>query len=106
MYCPKCKDVMVEEGGIFTCVRGKMPTTVDLARRLREYEEKGVSPAAGKTTGKATRMGGHWFCPCCGTDLEEEETSFHCRGCGRYLSKFVAYILVEFHPHWTNNSWK
>jgi hypothetical protein len=43
---------MVEGGGIFTCVRGKMPTSLDLARLLREYEE-GVSPAAGT----ATRMG-------------------------------------------------
>lgn len=95
MYCPKCKDVMLEAGDIFTCVRGKMSASVDLARRLREYEEKGKSP----TTGKATQMGGHWFCPCCGDDLEEEEMSFHCRGCDRYLSKHVVYILIELHPH-------
>jgi len=56
MYCPKCGDQMVEDGEIFTCVKGRSPTSIDLARRLREYE-------AGKQliSQKKVHRGGAWI---------------------------------------------
>ena len=59
MHCPQCGDVMVEEGDIFTCVRGPMSTSIDLARKLREYGETGMNPIVGKAF--RIGIGGHWF---------------------------------------------
>src|SRR4029077_12303911 len=88
MYCPKCGDQMVEDGEIFTCVKGRSPTSIDLARRLREYEEKGRN-AILSVSNRSFRFGGLWFCPCCATDLQEQELGFYCAGCGRSLDKWL-----------------
>lgn len=96
---------MAEDGEIFTCVKGRMPTSIDLARRLREYEEKGRN-AVLSVSNRSFRFGGLWFCPCCASRLEEQEASFFCNQCGRHLERKIIYFLVEFHPHWTNNAWR
>jgi len=93
---------MVEEGNIFTCVKGRMPTSIDLARRLREF----AATSGGTTSSPASALGGKWFCPCCATFLEERKEHYECAGCGRNLGKSVISIPVEFHPHWTNNRWR
>jgi len=103
MYCPKCGDLMKEEENTFVCVRGRMQTSVELARRLREYAATGESSCRQRRTVPTPGLQGlAWFCPCCAVVLQGDyETGFGCEKCGRKLGKGVIYHLIEHHPHWT-----
>ena len=43
-------------------------------------------------------VGGGWFCPRCGVQMETVDGSISCPTCHRRLNEFV-YRLVEFNPH-------
>jgi hypothetical protein len=89
---------MKEEEGAFICERGRMPTSLDLARRLREYTATATTP---RGTSSRSQLGGTWFCPACASRLEELQHCFTCSNCNRHLDKFVIYVLIELHPHWS-----
>ena len=97
MYCPKCGDVLEEKVGSFRCVRGDMPLSGHLAKRLYAcFVGKSEQPED-KQFG--SRYGGQWFCPGCGVPMEEETPgAVRCPQCSRNLGKFL-YQLVELHPH-------
>jgi hypothetical protein len=95
MYCPRCGDSLEDTDGTLACVRGEMPLSKDLGRRLREcFEEKSREPIDERVL-----VGGQWFCPGCGVATKEEVPgAVRCVRCGRSLGEFM-FALVELHPH-------
>ena len=92
MYCLYCGREMQEIEGTLTCVRGNMPLSHDMQRRLQEKFTDHRSLPAGKEVGDKR---GRWYCPECGIPLSDG----FCDSCGKSLTSAEIYRLVELHPH-------
>jgi hypothetical protein len=91
MYCPKCGDPIVSEGGRWRCERG-LEFSMDLARRLHKR--------FGSTSGPEAQRGrpvgvGRWYCPACGSAMAIDAA---CPSCCASIQEF-AHALIELHPH-------
>jgi hypothetical protein len=99
MFCPKCGDAMSEDGPEIECVRGQMGLSQFLAKRLSDsFVARSVPPKEPVPIGY--RIGGTWFCPGCGVEMEEVAgtNGMICPDCKGNLGPFI-FELVEFHPH-------
>ena len=91
MYCPKCGDPIVSEGGLMRCLRG-LEFSMDLARRLQQ--RFGTTSGPDRQRGRPLGVG-HWYCPGCGSEMALDAA---CSSCGASIQEF-AHALVELHPH-------
>ena len=97
MCCPKCGEVLQQSRGTYTCLRGDMELSRNLADQLyacfvAKTEEPGEAPTF--------KVGGHWFCPGCGIAMKEEiPGTVLCPQCGRNIGRSLMFQLVELHPH-------
>jgi hypothetical protein len=100
MYCPKCGDPSEETKGTFTCVRGEMELSKDMATRLYAcFVSPPEQPEEFEFTKAQNRWGGRWFCPACAVLMHEETPgAVRCPKCGRNIRKLI-YALVRSHPH-------
>jgi len=100
MYCPKCGDVLHEEAGLFTCLRGGMELSQDMASHLHAcFVSKSEQPREFRFNKDGYSWGGHWFCPGCGLSMPEQVPgAMLCPECGRDMGSFI-YRLIELHPH-------
>ena len=97
MFCPKCGGELVETRDGLTCVRGNMPLSQGMARRLTEsFVTKTHEPAE---RSHEFEWGSNWYCPGCGVQAPEEIKGIvRCPNCKRWLNEFL-YELAELHPH-------
>ena len=104
MYCPKCGDEMVTQGGEVFCRRGRMGLARVVENRLTECFVANTATPSDKAF--AFRIGGTWFCPGCGVQDVEEAGVIRCPRCHRSLNEFV-HNLIEQHPHlMEDGSWR
>ena len=96
MYCPKCGDLLEESKSGVKCLKGQMPLSPDLARRLKEcFILKSDEPSKLRFT---FGVGGKWFCPGCGVEMLEKDGYVRCPQCELSLNEFIRH-LVELHSH-------
>jgi Zn finger protein HypA/HybF involved in hydrogenase expression len=100
MYCPKCGDVLKEEEGTFTCLRGDMPLSQYMAVHLYScFVSRTEEPKEFQFTTGGYSVGGLWFCPGCGVVMREETPgAVRCPECRRNIGSFL-HGLIELHPH-------
>lgn len=107
MYCPMCGDKLKQDGETFTCMRGELDLTVHMARLLHaSFVERSVPPK--QPVAIKFRMGGTWFCPGCGVQMQEASgtNGVICPKCGGNLGPFL-YELIEFNtPHRNGDQWR
>ncbi|MGO9439949.1 MAG: hypothetical protein ACLPXM_05335 [Terriglobales bacterium] len=90
---------MQEKDNVFTCVRGGMELSPDMARRLYScFVTRSEQPEEFEFTKESGyKCGGRWFCPGCGVVMREEVPgAVRCPECGRNIGKFL-HPLVELH---------
>jgi hypothetical protein len=99
LYCPKCGDTLTESpDGCLECIRGNMPLSVNMTRRLREryeYQVDNTDNAVSASRDEPCPFPFQCFCPGCGVQLLED---LRCPTCLRSLKEFW-FGLVELHPH-------
>lgn len=99
VHCPKCGDVLREDGGRLRCEAGEMELSQVVATEIRAMPPT-VDPAeAVHRPGSSRRIGGRWFCPRDAALMVEEDGRISCPRCGRTLSGVLIYDLIELHPH-------
>jgi uncharacterized Zn finger protein (UPF0148 family) len=87
-----CGAIMVEFDGALTCPVGRLGVSARMRDSLRCLAVvKPALPASG-----AGNMGGTWFCPADGTELQQQDGLSRCSVCGRYLPNHVKYEFIEF----------
>lgn len=105
MYCPKCGDVLVEEGATYSCRRGEMQMSQHMANCLRDsFVLRCVPPEQAVAT--SFRWGGQWYCPGCGVLMSEitGTNGVECPRCRGNLGPFI-YGLIEHNPHKFGDEW-
>ncbi len=100
MYCPKCGDILKEEDGTFTYVRGDMSLSPYMADHLYSRFVNTTEEAEEfQFTTNGYSVGGRWFCPGCGVAMSEETPgAVRCPDCRRNIGSFLRG-LIELHPH-------
>jgi hypothetical protein len=93
LYCAYCGDVLTDTGRGLACVRGDMPLSQDLERRLRAFAAQPPDK-----TPRAMQLGGHWFCPVDGRPIAARDGVLRCGTCNRVLNPLVRHF-IEYHPH-------
>jgi len=96
MFCSKCGNPLETEGAALVCRAGAMELAPAVAQGLSEVfiarSRKSVSRPV------SFPIGGNWFCPGCGIQMEERSGMLSCPQCYNSLNEFVV-ALVEAHPH-------
>jgi hypothetical protein len=96
MFCPKCGLPLSDDGRVFTCVMGEMQLSESVSNVLRErYRSDGTVQSDDPPFDRRLHGGLGWFCPGCGSLLDE---SMECPSCHCHLRDLV-YRLIELHPH-------
>lgn len=98
LFCPKCRSVAVVVEGELRCEGtgaslGSKPTQDLIAWTQTPAKDTGGSKFP-------HRVGGEWYCPCCGaTCAEELSGQVECPNCERSLNPLLFYLIELFvHP--------
>lgn len=92
VHCPHCGERMIESANGLTCQPSGMVMSHRLRDGLTDVFVTRVRP--GLRNLDDVRLGGSFYCPGCGTAMQDAT----CSSCGGVLDEFI-WQIVELHPH-------